>query len=164
MTFVESIWLFSALYLVLFAAVSDLRSMRIPNWISVALIVLFAIGIPFGLSENLTAHLIVFGIAALIVLGLFFAKLAGGGDVKLIAALALWMGPAGIVPFILYMALAGGVLAIAAIVLTKNNALAGKEFKNESSWLARLGRGERVVPYGVAIAAGFVAALTNLYF
>jgi len=164
MSFLESFWLFAALYLVLFAAFCDLRSMRIPNWISIALIILFFAGVPFGFCESLKAHLIVFAAASVILLGLFFARMAGGGDVKLVAALSLWVGPMGMIPFILYMALAGGLLAGVALVIAKKDLIKGREFKTPDSWPARLGRGEQVVPYGVAIAAGFIAALTNLYF
>ena len=60
----------------------------------------------------------------------------GGGDVKLLAAAALWTGSAALLPFLMATALAGGLLA--ALFL----AFARREGKPVA------------LPYGVAIAAG----------
>ena len=68
----------------------------------------------------------------------FRFRLLGGGDVKLIAAAALWLGAAALGPFLLATALAGGALAVGFL-------------------LARHARREGLaagLPYGIAIAAG----------
>jgi prepilin peptidase CpaA len=163
MVFATALWPLGALYLVFFAAASDLRTMRIPNWVSVALVVLFIAGIPFGLHPHLQGHLIVFAISSALLCALFFANLIGGGDTKLLAALSLWVGPYGLVPFLLVMSLVGGLMGALALLLIKSKKLEGHTYKNPDSWLARLSRGEKTVSYGVAIAAGFIAALTKIY-
>jgi len=164
MSFLQALWPLGALYLVLFAAVSDLHSMRIPNWISLALLVLFVLGLPFHIVAGITGHVIVFAIACLVLAALFFAKMAGGGDVKLLAALSLWVGPEGIVPFLLVMSIVGGLMGGLGLLLARSEGLKAHQFKWTDSWLARIVRGEKVVAYGVAIAVGFVAALTKTYF
>jgi prepilin peptidase CpaA len=47
----------------------------------------------------------------------FCAGLFGGGDVKLLAATALFVGPADITGFLMLVALAGGVLSMTMLVL-----------------------------------------------
>ena len=163
MTFFQALFPLGALYLALFAAVSDVHSMRIPNWVSLALLGLFVLALPFGAISGVMGHVIVFAIACVVLAVLFFTGTAGGGDVKLLGALSLWVGPEGIVPFLLVMSLVGGLMAASGLVLAKNEQLKQHEFKWTDGWLARIARGEKVVAYGVAIAAGFAAALTKIY-
>jgi prepilin peptidase CpaA len=145
------------LLLVLFAAYEDFRHLKIRNEICIAIAALF---IPFAFS--LTGHeLLLHGIAGLIIFvvtaGMFFARLFGGGDAKLLAALALWYPLSGLPAFLMTMALAGGVVAIIAIILKKTK-IPERMRGPEDGWLAALARGETIVPYGIAIA--FAAALT----
>ena len=77
----------------------------------------------------------------------FYVGAMGGGDVKLAAALALWFPPAGTLKFLILMSLAGGVLTLGILVWHR----AGK----------REGRPE--IPYGVAIAFGGLAILTQRF-
>jgi len=163
MTFLQAIFPLGALYLAVFAAVSDVHSMRIPNWVSLALIALFIVSLPFGTVNGIWGHVIVFGIASVVLGILYVTGMAGGGDIKLLAALSLWVGPEGIVPFLLVMSVAGGLMAASALMLAKSERLKQHEFKWTDGWIARIARGERVVAYGVAIAAGFMAALTKIY-
>jgi prepilin peptidase CpaA len=75
----------------------------------------------------------------------------GGGDSKLGTALALWAGLRGLLPFVFYMALVGGILGIAALVLYKL-----KPFKNPrvGGWIEQAQLGANAIPYGIAISAG----------
>jgi prepilin peptidase CpaA len=122
------------------AALSDLRSFRIPNRDSVILVAAFgldaALSGPAVLGQLVLAHggvaLAVFAAGA----GLFALNVWGGGDVKLLTGVALWTGFAGLSRVLLVMALVGGVLA-AMVMLWRR-----------LGWSAT-GR----VPYGVAIAA-----------
>jgi prepilin peptidase CpaA len=76
----------------------------------------------------------------------------GGGDVKLMAATALWAGPAAALDFVLVTTFLGGLVAM-VMVSPYRFAVALA--------LARIGREDigtvlmgRVIPYAVAIAAG----------
>lgn len=138
-----------AVALLVAAAVTDLGWRRIPNGLVLALAGLglvrlgfaFAEGAPVaGLAADLVACL------ALLVLGAFAlqARILGGGDVKLFAAAALWVGLSGLLPFLMRTALAGGLLAVALLIW----GLARREKARQSS-----------LPYGVAIAVGGVLTI-----
>lgn len=161
--FVVSLKVF-ALVLLLVAAFEDIRHLRIRNEFCAAVAVLF---LPILFTSgwdvaklHLISAVIVFVVTAL----LFFFRMFGGGDAKVLAALALWFTPAQLPGFLMIMTLAGGVLGVIAIVLKKSGALpkletaAPKIFGPADGWLASLSRGETVVPYGVAIT--LAAALT----
>lgn len=136
--------LLGALALLLLAAAwGDIRSRTIPNGLNVAIALL---AIPWWWANGWALWpdiALQIGIAA-IVFGLFAVVFAlggmGGGDVKLITALALWLKPVPLVQMLVVMALAGGALTL--FMLARHR------------WLRAEGRPE--IPYGVAIvAAGF---------
>ena len=145
--------------LVLFAAARDATSFRIPNWISLALVALFpaaafAAGMPWQamvLNAGVGAAVLVAGMA------MFALRWLGGGDAKLFAAVALWVGWPALINFGVGAALTGGVLALALLTLRSPGmrplVLLGP------SWMTRLAEPGEGVPYGVAIAAGALAAL-----
>jgi prepilin peptidase CpaA len=136
--------------LLIVAAVIDVRTFTISNrlnltvallapvyWLSVAMS-------PWpGVAIQLAAGTTVFAILA----GAFYAGMMGGGDVKLAAALALWFPPLVTVKFLVLMSLAGGALTL--IVLIWHRAA-----KRE---------GRPQIPYGVAIAFGGLAILTQRF-
>lgn len=133
--------------LLLVAAVSDLRTRIIPNRLN-AIIALLAVG--WWAASGFGAQDIAIQIGvALIALGLFAAIFAlgwmGGGDVKLIGALGLWLPALPMVRMLVFMVLAGGLLSIAVLV--------------HHRWRRHEGAPE--VPYGVAIAAATLLILTN---
>ena len=131
------------------AAVSDLARRIIPDTCSLVILGAFAVvslatPIEFpAVLANLAASLTLFALGAL----LFSRGFIGGGDVKLLAALALWVGWGGLPGVLMAMSLAGGVLALACLAARRlplrwGGFLAAKEG----------------IPYGVAIAvAGLLA-------
>jgi prepilin peptidase CpaA len=141
--------------LVIYAAVSDLARMIIPNWVSIAIAVLFA---PCALLAGLPPVAIAVGYAVgavmlVIGIGLFHARVMGGGDVKLIAALSIWAGSAAPV-FLVWTILAGGVLTVVLVGLRR--AMRGRTVRAE--WAARLLDPANGAPYAVAICAGVIVA------
>ncbi len=144
------VWLAAAaalgLALLLARAVhSDLARRRISNRTCLA-VALLAVPWWSGLAPDPAAvlgrQLALALVVALPLVVPFGLRLLGGGDVKLIAALALWLPPGEIVPMLLSTALCGAAMGLAA-------------------WLAaRLRRAPvRPVPYGLAIAVGTSVAL-----
>lgn len=134
------------------AAVSDAATMRIPNWLTGSLALIFpvaAAGIAMPL-ENLGLSLAA-GAGALVVGMILFALgWVGGGDAKLFAATSLWLGPAALAAYAIAAALIGGILTIALIMFRRlplPAPLAGQ------AWLARLHDPGEGVPYGMALAA-----------
>jgi prepilin peptidase CpaA len=125
--------------LLLAAAVCDIRKREIPHWTVIAIALL---AIPFWLSEGLAfwpGMAIQLGVA-LIVFAIFAAMFAfgwmGGGDVKLLAALALWLPWQALIFLLLIMSFAGGALTLGMVLWSK---------------LKRHGAAPEI-PYGVAIA------------
>lgn len=157
----ELSWLALALFaaVLLFAAASDLYAYKIPNAASLCLLAAFPVAVALAPGDvPLLGHL---GIAAL-VFGVGFVLFVlggiGGGDVKLLAATSLWLGPQAILAFLLAVGLAGGALGLAVLIARK---LAGLPVLAACQRrLPKLLQGGQPVPYGVAIAAGalFVAA------
>lgn len=107
----------AVLFVGLVACVSDLRTRRIPNWLTfgaaaAGFIALTTAGGTAGMLRSLTGWAC--GVA------LFFPWFAlrgmGAGDVKLLAAFGAWLGPGDTLQVALYAALAGGMLALAAAI------------------------------------------------
>ena len=136
--------------LLVIAAVIDVRTFTISNRLNatVALLApLYWLSIDLapwpGVAVQLAAGVGVFTLLA----AAFYAGMMGGGDVKLAAALALWFSPVSTIKLLVLMSLAGGVLTLGL--------LAWHRVKN------REGRPE--IPYGVAIAFGGLAILTQRF-
>ena len=142
---------------VIAAAFTDATSYTIPNRISIALALAFLpaallVGLPLG---SLALSLGV-GLAALAAgIALFTFRVLGGGDAKLMAACLLWLGAAAAAPFLLWTAVAGGVLAGALLM---GRRLPAAVTALGPRWIGRLLQPGGDVPYGVAIAAGALAA------
>ena len=80
--------------LVITAALRDVTSYTIPNWISLALVAAFPVtALALGLPLNVIGLNLGVGATALAAgMGMFALGWIGGGDAKLLAAAALWIG------------------------------------------------------------------------
>ena len=78
--------------LVIYAALSDAARLIIPNWISIALAVIFPVSALILGAPPLTVGLhVVFGFGVLAIgFVLFQFNIIGGGDAKLLAAVSIW--------------------------------------------------------------------------
>jgi len=131
------------------AAFTDMRRRQIDNWLNGAI----ALAAPLywwacGMGLAQMGWQLALALGSFIVLAALFALRAmGGGDVKLISALALWIKPALFMNLLMVMALAGGVLTLAL-----------------AFWhIARRQRDRIAVPYGIAIAIGGLWVLAADY-
>ncbi|GMU39279.1 MAG: prepilin peptidase [Chloroflexota bacterium] len=120
-------------------AAIDLRTRRIPNWLT-ATAMLVAIAVAAASGDLLAA---VAGGALAFTIGVMIASVArgafGGGDVKLMAYAGAATGLGGVVPFLFWMSLAGGLLALGALAVHRRRGV--------------------TMPYGPAIAAGLTLTL-----
>ncbi|MDB5685889.1 MAG: peptidase prepilin type [Rhizorhabdus sp.] len=124
------------------AALSDIRRRRIPNMLCV---LIAGLALPYWIAadpdiwQRLLIQLALCGIATFVLALLFARGMLGGGDVKLIVALLIWLPPKVALSTILLIAMAGGVVAIAMLVVTplRRRKVAGAK-----------------VPYAVAITLG----------
>jgi len=147
---------FAALTIV--AALRDVTTMTIPNWISLALVAAY---VPAAVVLQLPLSQVGMAVIALVAclaggIAMFALRWIGGGDAKLFAACALWVGWAGLTPFIVYTGLAGGVLTL---TLLAGRRAAEVYAVRGPGWVDRLLSPGGDIPYGVAIAAGALAAL-----
>lgn len=135
----------------------DAYDMTIPNWISGLLIVSFiALAFTVGMSlEQLGIHILIGFVMLVIGIILYSFGGFGGGDAKLIAAGALWMGWPAVVNFMLYLSLAGGVLTLFILFFRR---VPLPEMVEKTEWIVRLHRVDVGIPYGIGIAAGGLLA------
>ncbi|MGQ0457146.1 MAG: A24 family peptidase [Hyphomicrobium sp.] len=135
-----------------FAAANDLFTMRIPNKISLVLIAGFLVSALYMRMPLETFGLYV-GVGAAMLAAtftLFSFNLFGGGDAKLMAVGALWMGPDYVLPFVAYVTILGGGLSILILAYRK---FVPAEAVGLPGWAVRLHLRGSGIPYGIAIAA-----------
>ena len=124
--------------LLVIAVWGDLTRFTIPNWLNAAIALLapaYWYGAQFGLAE-IGIQFALAAVVFLVFAGVFALGVMGGGDVKMLGALALWLRPDQLVMMFVVMSLAGGVLTVALLARHK--------------LLRREGQPE--IPYGVAIS------------
>jgi prepilin peptidase CpaA len=144
----------------LWAAKTDIESMTIANRLTLGLAVAF---LPTALLLGLTpeqwgVHLGL-GFAGLVAgMVLFALRVMGGGDAKLIAATTLWLGVDGTLAFLIYTALAGGVLTLTLMWARRNLTQFAPSLPGP---LSRHLEAKGDIPYGVAICAGGLLAISH---
>jgi prepilin peptidase CpaA len=153
------------LTLLIGAALHDVAVRTVPNCVSLALL-------PLGIVARLLSGDLVLGVvvAALVfaaAAGLWLRGLMGGGDTKLLGAVALLAPPARLPEFLLMTALCGGALAL--FYLGMSFVVARPSGGRRRTFLARLAKAERwrlsrrgPLPYAVAIAGGSILSLSPL--
>ncbi len=148
---------FAALALCLHAAIHDVRTLTIPNWLNlaIALLALPAILLAAPDLKAMNGYWFAATVAFLVSGCLFYAGVFGGGDAKMIPAVMLWIGAEGALTFVMWMALAGGLLALVVMAARR---LVPAGAAGRISPALQDGSG---VPYGVAIAAGALAAIPH---
>jgi prepilin peptidase CpaA len=127
--------------------------MKIPNRISAVMVLAFfplALLLGLGAWDILNHVAAGLGVLALGVL-LFIPGWFGGGDAKLMAAIALWIGPDALVPYFIYAAVTGGFIAMA--IMSARTVPLPRLLLGEV-WALRLHRQDAGIPYGLALAAG----------
>jgi len=103
--------------LLLAAALSDVTRYRIPNAIVYAIAAAFAVGAIANFAWPAIVWPVLAGVAMFLLGAVLFAfGLFGGGDVKLVAAMALWTGFADLPRFLLIMGAAGGLLGLVLLL------------------------------------------------
>lgn len=128
------------------AAWGDLRERDIPNQLPLAIMLLapawwWAGGVDAwpALAWQAAVAALVFAVLC----GAWLLGLMGGGDVKLLAALALWFAPVPLLGMLAVMGVAGGAVTLATLIHHRLRASAAAP----------------EVPYGVAIAFAGVWAM-----
>tara|TARA_R110000824_G_scaffold32788_9_gene105708 strand:+ start:2553 stop:3035 length:483 start_codon:yes stop_codon:yes gene_type:complete len=137
-TFIYLLWGGLAIALIV-AAITDLKSRHISNWLNLGI----ALGAPIfwifsGMSfwPDMIGQIGLAAVIFTIFTGMFAIGAMGGGDVKLLTALSLWMHWLTFLELLVIMSIAGGVLTLLMMI--------GKKIQKTE--------GPIKVPYGVAIS------------
>lgn len=138
--------------LMAFAAASDLLTMTIPNRACLALalgygVLALALGVPVSVvGVNATCGAFVL----MLTFALFQMGWIGGGDAKLAAATALWVGWGSLLDYGLYASMLGGALTLLILALRRAGLLG---LLARFAWIARIADPKTGIPYGIALAA-----------
>jgi prepilin peptidase CpaA len=132
------------------AAVTDIRRRQIDNWLNAGIVLaapLYWWASGLSLWPGVGWQLGLAGLTLAVTATLFAMRWMGGGDVKLLTALALWITPTWFLKLVLMMALLGGLLTLVL-----------------GAWhVARRRRDRLAIPYGVAIAAAGLWVLASQF-
>ncbi len=142
--------------LMAFAASSDLLTMTISNRVSLVLAGGFvALALVTGMSiADVLSHVGAACVVLVVAFGFFTRGWIGGGDAKLAAATALWLGFDHLLPYLIYASLFGGALTLLLIQFRHAPLPA---MLARQAWVQRLHDRNGGVPYGIALAAAALA-------
>jgi prepilin peptidase CpaA len=141
-------------FCMVFAAVSDMLSMTIANRVPLLLLAVFAIVAPLTGMDLIDYgwHFAAGFLVLLITFGMFALGGMGGGDAKLLAASAIWMGfNVHLIEYVVVSAFVGGALTL-AILSYRGSVLA--TFTSHNMFLRNLANDKGGVPYGIALGIG----------
>ncbi|WP_192250121.1 A24 family peptidase [Mesorhizobium silamurunense] len=141
-------------FCMLFAAISDTLSMTIANRVPVLLVATFALVAPMTGMDWATygGHFAAGALVLGVTFGLFALGGMGGGDAKLLAATAVWMGlNINLVGYLVTSTLIGGLLTIAILAYRKSPFAV---YTGHNRFLRHFADESGGIPYGVALGLG----------
>jgi prepilin peptidase CpaA len=139
--------------LMAFAAASDLFTMTISNRISLALAAGFLVLAVLGGMGfyDILSHVGAGATVLVVAFACFAMGWVGGGDAKVAASAALWIGFGHLLNYLVYASLFGGALTL--LLLQFRQWPLPYPFSGQA-WLTRLHAKESGIPYGIALAIG----------
>ena len=149
----QALILFVLPALLVAAAVWDIASFTIPNFLQLGLLAAFALLMivhPLGVGD-FGMHLLAGFIGLVAGFALFSFGYIGGGDAKLFACMALWLGMNDLLSYTLIASIFGGALTLGLLAM-RNWPLPA--LLASQNWLLRLHDDREGIPYGAALAAG----------
>jgi prepilin peptidase CpaA len=145
---------------VIYGALSDMRSYTIPNRVSYGLVLLFFAYAALKWPDlPLLLHLGI-GLLVFVICFIFWRlRMMGGGDVKFVAAISLWMGPQRILLFMILLALLSAVfVTLLRLARTWNPYFQGSGWPTLVKQMVQKAE-ENAVPYGLPAGIAALAAL-----
>lgn len=140
-------------FCMVYAMVSDILSMTIANRVPVLLAATFAVVAPLTGMDMATyaMHFAAGGLVLGVTFVLFALRAMGGGDAKLLAATALWMGfSLELMQYLVQAAILGGVLTIGVLIYRGSVAAM---FTGDMAFTRHLANKNVGIPYGIALGA-----------
>ena len=165
MSWIAPTALFLEILLLLYVAMIDIATRLIRNEICLVL-ALFGIASQFASPMQVTESVIVATILLLLLIVIYQRGWIGGGDVKLLVALAIGLPLMGVIQLLTVTALAGGVLALVHLMMrllpSPRLAPAGASFVRRVYAIERWRHLRHApLPYGVAIACAGIWTVLN---
>jgi prepilin peptidase CpaA len=145
-------------FCMVFAAISDTLSMTIANRVSLLLLAVFAVVAPLTGMDWATYgwHFAAGALVLAVTFGLFALGGMGGGDAKLLAATAVWMGfNLHLVEYLVASTFLGGLLTL-AIVAYRGSALA--VYTGQNMFLKNFADPKGGIPNAIALGVGGLLA------
>jgi prepilin peptidase CpaA len=156
--------------LMIVAALNDVASLRIPNWLTGLTAALFfpmafLTGMPIA---EFGWHLLAGAILFFVGYAIFAVGFFGGGDAKLMAAAGLWFGTSQTMPFLIITVMAGGAMALAyglwsITVMMLDFHVGDKADGTPRGFVTRLKKAMPQLPYGFALAVGAIVAFPQTW-
>lgn len=162
-------------FLLTYCSFLDLLYYRIPNILVGCIIAAFPIWVLLTGNYAALSHVWPFVFILIGGILLFYFNLIGAGDIKLFAAVSLWLEWSQLLPLLIKMALYGGVLAILTLLFPKK-IITLRKFLQNISLLKKINtfflpdieeatqesisdRSRKMVPYGIAISIATIEIL-----
>lgn len=156
--------LLTTVFALLIALKNDAQKYQIPNWVSYVIIISYGLFISIS---YLLGHIDIIDIVyhALTAIGflfigfiLFVKKLFGAGDVKLMSAFALWVGPSLAIPYLFLITIVGGIVALVLVGyhFAKRRFCGNMNVQKDSLLMVK-------VPYAFAIVPVSLFFLARIY-
>lgn len=142
-------------FLMIYSAFSDLVSMTISNKVSMILMAGFVV-VSYWVGMDLATfgwHWAMFGLVLAVCFALFAIGAIGGGDAKLAASTALWLGWEHTLSYFILASLIGALLTL---VMLRLRGTMMPERLGKIDWIARLYRADKGIPYGIALGISAV--------
>ncbi len=136
----------------------DFTRYIIPNWLNALVGIMYPLMVlttaaPIAWNTALIGAIIVFAVGY----GVYRMGWMGAGDIKLFTVTALWIGAARLPEYIMVVAVLGGLMSIAVVLLRK---MAPMYYgRGEGKMPPRILQYDAPLPYGLAIASGFTGYL-----
>ena len=146
---------------VIHGAITDMTTYTIPNWVSYSLVPLFAVYAALRWAQTPVLLHVALGFVVFVICIVFWKlRWLGGGDVKFVGAISLWMGPHKILAFMLLLALGSAVvISFLRVARDWNPYFQGGRWPKVLKLMVQKAE-ENAVPYGLPAA---VAALASMF-
>ena len=146
--------------LMIAVCLSDITRYIIPNWLVLALIVLYPAAVVLARVKPDWGTACIIALATFLVgYVILFLRVMGGGDIKLLTAASLYAGKDAYLDFIVYVAILGGLGTLLLLALRSIVPYVFLKTGKSGASIPRVLTHKEPAPYGVAIAAAFLILL-----
>lgn len=146
--------------MVMTAVITDITSFIIPNLLVIILLLTYPVMVVFASVMPDWKISLVIGLCTFFIGFILFAlKIMGGGDVKFLSVMTIFVGKSGLLEFAMLVAVLGGALAIILLISRPALSYVYSKFGKSAGVVPRILTVGEAIPYGVAIGLSFLIML-----